>query len=193
MKKFAFAHPEVKTRINRIYNSSFPGSVLWDLSSKNSQMIMNSWSVAVRHMWGLPHNAHRYLIEMLGGTHAKTMLMSRFIKFIQSIKKSPKKAVQFLFEKVRKNVNTVTGRNMAFVERVTGKSELEKINIKEVMKNVKYCESKENAWRADFIKEIVDVKNNGLVLLKGKNEEYLTKTTWMTSLTTLVLVDTFFL
>ena len=47
-QEFAFAHPEVKTRINRIYNSSFPGSVLWDLSSKNSQMIMNSWSVAVR-------------------------------------------------------------------------------------------------------------------------------------------------
>ena len=140
-QEFAFAHPEVKTRINRIYNSSFPGSVLWDLSSKNSQMIMNSWSVAVRHMWGLPHNAHRYLIEMLGGTHAKTMLMSRFIKFIQSIKKSPKKAVQFLFEKVRKNVNTVTGRNMDFVERVTGKSELAKIHIKEVMKEVKYCDS----------------------------------------------------
>ena len=149
--------------------------MLWDLSSKNSQMIMNSWSVAVRHMWGLPHNAHRYLIEMLGGTHVKTMLMSRFIKFIQSIKKSPKKAVQFLFEKVRKNVNTVTGRNMAFVERVTGKSELEKINIQEVMKNVKHCESEKNIWRADFIKEIVDVKYNGMVLLNDKNEEMFDK------------------
>ena len=93
-QEFSFAHPEVKTRINRIYNSSFPGSVLWDLSSPNAQMIINSWSVSVRHMWGLPYNAHKYLIETLSGTHASTMLMCRFVKFIQGIKKSPKQAVQ---------------------------------------------------------------------------------------------------
>ena len=49
-QEFSFAHPEVKTKINGIYNSSFPGSVLWDLSSPSTQMIFNTWSVSVRHM-----------------------------------------------------------------------------------------------------------------------------------------------
>jgi hypothetical protein len=73
-QEFSSAHPEVKNRINRIYNSSFPGSVLWDLTAHNTKMIINTWSVAVRHMWGLPFNAHKYLIEKLSGTHARTML-----------------------------------------------------------------------------------------------------------------------
>ena len=44
------AHPGVKSKINRIYNSSFPGSVLLVMSLPNTEMIMNSWSVAVKHM-----------------------------------------------------------------------------------------------------------------------------------------------
>ena len=164
-QEFSFAHPEVKTRINRICNSSFPGSVLWDMSSPNTQMIINSWSVAVRHMWGLPYSAHRYLIEQLSGTHASTMLICRYIKFIHSIRKSLKLAVQFLYQKIKKNVNTVTGRNIAFVLQATGYDEVEEINVSEVKKRIKFCDmAEENNWKVDFLREIVNVKNNVLVL-----------------------------
>ena len=169
-QEFSFAHPEVKTKINGIYNSSFPGSVLWDLSSPSTQMIFNTWSVSVRHMWGLPYNAHRYLIEMLSGTHASTMLICRFAKFVQGIKKSPKLAVQFLYEKIKTNVNTVTGRNVAFVLKATGYKQIEDINTKEVKERVKFAGSEENTWRGDFIKEIVNVKNNVLVLNEDESE-----------------------
>ena len=108
VQEFGFAHPDVKSRLNRIYNSSFPGSLLWDLSSENVKQIVNSWSVSARIMWGLPHDAHRYLIEELSGEHAFVMIVSRYIKFIQSIKKSPKYPVQFLLEKVMNNVNKLT-------------------------------------------------------------------------------------
>jgi hypothetical protein len=175
-QEFSFAHPEVKTRINRIYNSSFPGSVLWDLSSPNAKMIINSWSVSVRHMWGLPYNAHKYLIETLSGTHASTMLMCRFVKFIQGIKKSPKQAVQFLYEKIKKNVNTVTGRNVAFVLKATGYNEIEHIKTQEVMKRVKFCDvPEENTWRGDFLRELVNVKNNVLILSEEGREVFFEK------------------
>jgi hypothetical protein len=42
LQEFPFAHPQVKCRINRIYNSSFPGSVLWDLTSRNVEQLVNS-------------------------------------------------------------------------------------------------------------------------------------------------------
>ena len=143
-QEFSFAHPEVKTKINGIYNSSFPGSVLWDLSvsSPSTQMIFNTWSVSV---------SHRDLVEMLSGTHASTMLICRFAKFVQGIKKSPKLAVQFLYEKIKTNVITVTGRNVAFVLKATGYNQIEDINTKEVKERVKFCAgSEENTWRGDL-------------------------------------------
>jgi hypothetical protein len=65
-------------------------------------------------MW-LSFNVHKYLIEKLSGTYASTMLIMRYIKFIQSIKKSQKLAVQFLYQDIHKNVNTVNGRNIAYI------------------------------------------------------------------------------
>ena len=49
-QEFGYAHPEVKCKINSIYNSSFPGSVLFDLSSDSVKQLVNSWSVSVRNM-----------------------------------------------------------------------------------------------------------------------------------------------
>ena len=70
-------------------------------------------------MWALPMQTHRYLIEPLAGEHALTMLISRFVKFLQNIKKSPKLAAQFLLQKVLENVNTVTGRNVRMIKDIT--------------------------------------------------------------------------
>ena len=96
LQEFFFAHPKVKCNINRIYNSSFPGSVLWDLSSRNTDMLLNSWSVSVRYMWDLPLKTHRHFIEALGGMHAKTMLYTRFTKFIQQVRNNKKEAFVYL-------------------------------------------------------------------------------------------------
>ena len=116
-------------------------------------------------MWGLPFNAHKYLVEKLSGTHASTMLMLRYIKFIQSIKKSPNLAVKFLYQKIHKNVNTVTGRNVAYILQATGFTEMEDINLWEVKKKVVFCETNPaDEWKVDFIKEIVNIKHKVLVL-----------------------------
>ena len=58
------------------------------------------------------------------------MLMLRYIKFIQSIKKSPNLAVKFLYQKIHKNVNTVTGRNVAYILQATGFTKMEDINLR---------------------------------------------------------------
>jgi hypothetical protein len=71
--------------------------------------------------------------------------------------------VQLLFQKVRNNVNTVTGKNIHFVQQATGYDTVEDINIIQVKKTMKFCEVNDNdAWKADFIKEIVNVKQNVL-------------------------------
>ena len=116
-------------------------------------------------MWDLPHNTHRHFIEELSGTHASTMLICRFINFIKSIKKSSKRAVQFLYQKVKNNLNTVTGRNVQFVVETTGSRNIEDINTNQVKKNMKFCEvDPSESWKANFIREVVNLKQNVLFL-----------------------------
>ena len=49
-QEFQLAHPEVKCKINRIYNLSFPGSTLYDITLESVRQLVNSWSVSVRQM-----------------------------------------------------------------------------------------------------------------------------------------------
>ena len=91
--------------------------------------------------------------------------MCRYVKFIKSIKKSPKLAVQFLLQKVKNNVNTVTGRNIEVVLNATAYDNIEEIDVNAMKKKVRFCQIlDENRWRVDFVKEIVNLQYNVLVL-----------------------------
>ena len=169
MQEFPMAHPEVKCNINRIYNSSFPGSVLYDLSSTPATQLKNSWSVSTRHMWGLPLHAHRYLIEELGGQHAQSMMILRYVKFLQSITRSPKNCVQFLLHKVIGNAESITGKNVAFIMRKTRfKFDLLTVAPNMLKNKLKFSELHENnIWRVNMIREITNIKQGVLTLDEG--------------------------
>ena len=172
IQEFHHAHPEVKCRLNRIYNSSFPGSVLWDFNSESFNQFVNSWSVSVRHMWDLPYATHKYFIEPLGGQHALTMMIIRYIKFLHSIKKSQKIAAQYLLGKVLRNCNTLTGRNVRYVLDKTSADDIFKINLTNVKKSIKFSEiPQHDRWRLNFVKELVNLKNENLELEEDENDE----------------------
>ena len=119
---------------------------------------------------GLPYAAHKYLIEPLSGQHAFTMLISRYVKFLQSARKSPKIAVQYLLQKVLRNCNTLTGKNVRFVLDKTGGQDIFKVNPLDIKKNLKFSSlSNENAWRINFVKELTNLKQNSLSLDMHEN------------------------
>ena len=168
IQEFCLAHPHIKCRLNRIYNSAFFGSVLWDLTIDATRQIVNSWSVATRYMWDIPVNSHRYFVEPLGGMHAETMLITQYISFVQSLRKSTRPSVIYLLEKVRQNVNSVTGRNIRHVLDVTGNKDIFSIKTDDVKKVHKFCETQEDdKWKVDFLKEIVNIGQNVLELDKN--------------------------
>ena len=81
-QEFWFSHPSTKVAINLIYNFHFTGSPIWDLFSKDAGMLENSWNTAVRLMFDLPLQTHRYLIEPVSEvTHLKFVLIERFLEF----------------------------------------------------------------------------------------------------------------
>ena len=74
--------------------------------------MFTSWSVAVRHMWDIPFQTHRYLIEPLAGIHAKIMIYTRYISFIKTIQKSTKLPVRYMYELVKRDTRHITGSNI---------------------------------------------------------------------------------
>ena len=164
-QEFYFAHPAVKCRINQIYNSSFSGSVLWNLKGDKTKQLVNSWSVAVRQMWNLPHNTHRMFIESLGGTHAEVMLYSRYVNFLQSIRKSGKLAAIYLLEKSHTDLTTMTGQNVRHILDKTGEGNIFSMKAQQIKREYKFQDLPEDQeWKVRMMKEIVDVNHNTLVL-----------------------------
>ena len=103
-------------------------------------------------------------IEPLGGTHAKTMLHSKFVKFLQSIRECGKPAPIFLLEKILKNTNTVTGKNIRHIALETGEFDLLNANTDKLKKNMKFAELEENSWKVNMIKELTNVRKQMMVI-----------------------------
>ena len=75
-QEFSFCHPRAQFHLNQVYNSSFPGSPLWNLFCKESEMIDNSWNTSCRIMFDLPRNTHRFFLQPLSDKmHLKNILI----------------------------------------------------------------------------------------------------------------------
>ena len=173
MQEFPFAHPELKCRINRIYNSAFPGSVLYDFASDAVKQLENSWSVSVRKMWELPMQAHRFLIEPLSGVHAHVMVIIRFIKFLQGMLKSDKRAVHVMLRKVVQNASSTTGKNLRLVQDLIGeKCDLLTVSPNWLKKKLSFKQIPDHeVWRVNLIKEVTDIRHDVLYLQSEEETE----------------------
>ena len=103
---------------------------------------------------------HRYLVEPLGGEHAYTMLITRFVKFLQNIKKSPKLATQLMLQKVYNNVNTVTGKNIRMIKDIIGhEHDLLLVKPDWLRRKIRFSEmGEDDTWRVHMIREIINIK-----------------------------------
>ena len=162
IQELYFAHPRTTAEINRIQNSHFYGSVLWNLSSKEVVSLEKSWNVSVRRMFDLPRETHCYLIEGVSEQdHARTLLAKRFLNFVQAIRTSKKKVLGKLLRVVEFDTLSVTGRNLRSILLQTEVHDVRKLkpcDIKEKYRKPPMGEE----YRVGFIKELIDVKNNQL-------------------------------
>ena len=83
----------------------------------------------------------QYLIEPLAGEHALVMRISRFVKFLQNMKISLKLVTQCMLQKVLKNMNTVTGRNVRMIKDMIGHNhDVLSINPAWLKNKIRFCE-----------------------------------------------------
>ena len=76
-------------------------------------MTYKSWNVSQRIIHELDRKTHKYLIEPISGTqHIMFALQKRFINFIKKINASKKTALRMLYETVKLDCQSTTGRNL---------------------------------------------------------------------------------
>ena len=114
--------------MNQIYNNHFTGSPLWDLFSREADMLYNSWNRSVRLTCNIPLQTHRYFLEPLAESrHLKLVLMKRFLSFILQIENSPKTLPKLLLQTVKRDCRSVTGSNLRNILLLTNKDNVEEL------------------------------------------------------------------
>ena len=76
----------------------------------NTVKLYTSWNTAIRILFGLPRQTHRYFIEQISEQiHLKTMLCSQFVSFCKSMLKVASSASDycFIYAKMTKEQNYV--------------------------------------------------------------------------------------
>ena len=65
MSHYSHLHSKVLCRLFKSYCCSFYGSFLWQYYSKGFEKICITWNKAVRKMYSLPYDTHRWILGPL--------------------------------------------------------------------------------------------------------------------------------
>ena len=176
-QEFQFAYPETKIKVNSIYNSSFYGAPLWNLFGDEAIRIEKTWNVSLRRFLGLPRNSHRFFLEPLSNTpHIMFSLFKRYVKFIDSVRKSKKSVLRTMLAKVKGDCRSNTGQNLRKLMKMAKKFNINDLNPNDFEKLTYNDVPPEEVWKISLAKEIIDVKH-GLkdlnILSIGEMEEIL--------------------
>ena len=171
-QEFFFAHPSTKLSVNKIYNSHYSSSPLWNLFGSGARRIETSFNRSVKIMLDLPYATHRCLIEPLTGEkHVKVVLISRYLGFMEKIACSEKKAVKMLMETAKKDVRTITGHNYRNIMLLVGKTTVDAVTKADADKIEYFPIDEADKWKINAIKEIIEVKNSNLKIANFELEE----------------------
>ena len=132
----------------------------------------SSWNVSIQLMMDLLSGTHRRLIEPLSEvTHIKTVLMKRFLNFVQQIKKSSKKASKFLLESIQHDARSITGSNLRNILLKTDKTSIQDLVPNDVL-NIEYHPIQEDEnWKVSTIQELIEAKNSNLEVVDFTDDE----------------------
>ena len=164
-QEFHYTHPITKVKINNIFNTSFYGSVLWDLFGKESLRLEKTWNISMRKMLSLPYDTHRYMLEPISITrHITFSLYSKFLRFISTISSCSKPAMNTLLHTIKYDCRSNTGSNLRRIMLKTNKNNVDEIDQLDI-KNMVYKKLPiGSAWKIDMINEIVDIKSKRLMV-----------------------------
>ena len=160
-QEFYFSSPEVLMKLLNVYTSSFYGSNLYNLFSKDCKRLYAAWNCAVRIAFKVDNCTHHYLIETISQSlHPKVYLSSRFVKFTHAMQNNSKSIVRVLSNLFKYDNRTVLGQNLNNISRKC-QTKINDLTTHHIKSNMKYFEVPEDEkWRISIVHELLMLKNN---------------------------------
>ena len=122
---FKFAAPLEIIKALKIYSSSFYGSSLWDLGGDKAKQVFSAWDTAVKLIWNCPQWTRSYILQQIlycGQPSAKVEILSRYLKFFNSLLDSASHEVQVMARFAARDVRTTTANNLRVLKDILGVS-----------------------------------------------------------------------
>ena len=161
-QEFHFATAETKMRINELYNSSWFGSVMYNLYGTEAVKLESCYNRSVKIMMDLPYGTHRGLIQPLSRRqHIRKTFCNRFLVMTQSIKKSRKPILRVLFSEIQDDVKSTTGRNLRMLMIHTDKSHINQLEVSDIESLPYFDLAEDEEWRIKMIKYLLEEREGG--------------------------------
>ena len=120
-------------------------------------MLLNSWNVSVRQMFGLNMKTHRYIIEPISGTHLKSILIKRFLKFIEKVRYSRKSTLSHILKFIENDCRSTAGNNLRNILLLTQKNQISQLDPIDAMLMQYHPIEDHNVWRINQIEELIEI------------------------------------
>ena len=113
----------------------------------------------------LTNMTHCYLIETISNClHPQVLLCSRFCTFNIALQNSDKPSIRLLSALYKTDLRTTYGKNLRKISQMCD-MEIDELTSQNIKQNMKYFEvPQEEHWRPSFIRELLDVKDNKMLV-----------------------------
>ena len=122
-ESFDFAHPAEQILAVSKYCSAVYGSNLWDLGSREAEMLTNAWRTGHKLAWDVPRHCRTYLVQTVLAPHDASLracLLNRSVGFFRGLLASPSKEVTVAALLAARDLRSNLGSNLALVRAVSG-------------------------------------------------------------------------
>ena len=126
-------------------------------------------------VWDVPRSTHTYLVDnFLAINHisVKKQLLSRYVNFFRSLLNSKSKEVMVLANVVSRDMRSVTGKNLLFIERESGLDpwKSSSANVRNMLPNSKVPEA--DMWRLPLLCKYIYLRKD--MKIQSENTEKIT-------------------
>ena len=122
-ESFDFAHPAEQILAVSKYCSAAYGSNLWDMGSREAEMLTNAWRTGHKLAWDVPRHCRTFLVQTVLAPHdgsLRASLLNRSVGFFRGLLDSPSREVTVMALLASRDVRSSLGSNLALVQELSG-------------------------------------------------------------------------
>ena len=177
-ESFGFASPCEILKAVKVHVGSHHGSNLWQLDSTMAEQYYTAWRTCVKLTWQVPRSTHTYFVDHLlsnGLSSVRADILSRHVKFLDGLRRSPSMEVRVMAGVVCRDVRTTTGRNVWLLRRETGVDPLltKSWQIKAILTRKLACIPNGDRWRIMYLAKLL--VDRGQAYYEGEEYQDLTE------------------